>query len=90
MLSEQDRVALAEIERGLAADHPDLPRVMARRRRWPHVRVMLVALLALVWTAATIAAAAWSWPAAIVPAALEVLVMIAFLVHRLRRRSTRA
>lgn len=33
MLSERERRQLTEIERWLAADYPDFPRYMARRRR---------------------------------------------------------
>jgi len=69
MLSERERQQLTEIERWLAADYPDFPRQMARRRRsffqwaWSQMRrvgrrpigIFLVALWLAGFTASTVA-----------------------------------
>jgi hypothetical protein len=65
---------------------------MARRHPRPSLRPLVLILVLVLWTAATIAAAVRSWPTAIVPAAVELVAVAVFLLvsRRRRRRGARA
>jgi Flp pilus assembly protein TadB len=87
MLSERERQQLNEIERWLAVDYPDLPRVMTRQRTSAWRRT--VAAIMLVGLVATSVGAllAGAWPYIVAGLLIVTMAVIAGTVcQRARRR----
>ncbi|HEY7176250.1 MAG TPA: DUF3040 domain-containing protein [Micromonosporaceae bacterium] len=66
MLSDQEQRVLGDIERWLAADYPDMPRLMARSKWTVGWRAMLLWLLVAAWLAGIIVTALTpAWPVSV-------------------------
>jgi len=87
MLSDREEQQFADIERGLATDYPDLPRVMAGAR--PPVRLHRVIwwLLAVAWVTCTVLAVVMgSWQSGIAPGVVMLVAAAIAIRARHRRR----
>src|SRR5262245_4876525 len=81
MLSQFEQRTLGDIERWLAADYPDLPRLMARSKWAVGWRGAVLPLLVLAWVVGVVVTAMTpAWPAAVffgaVPLAAVLVVVI--------------
>jgi uncharacterized membrane protein len=66
MLSDQEERALGDIERWLAADYPDMPRLMTRSKWTVGWRAMLLWLLVAAWlTGIIVTALTPVWPVSV-------------------------
>ncbi|HKE67265.1 MAG TPA: DUF3040 domain-containing protein [Micromonosporaceae bacterium] len=85
MLSQFEQRTLGDIERWLAADYPDLPRLMARSRWAVGWRAAVLPLLIVAWLVGVVVTATTpAWPVAVFFGSLAVVAVLV-VVTRVRR-----
>ncbi|HEU0240392.1 MAG TPA: DUF3040 domain-containing protein [Micromonosporaceae bacterium] len=85
MLSQFEQRTLGDIERWLAADYPDMPRLMARSRWGVGWRAAVLRVLVLAWLVGVVVTATTpAWPAAVLFGSVSAAAVFV-VVTRVRR-----